>query len=211
MFTYVVFDAANTLIHKPETWDVWIATLKKFGYDIPFKELIKVHKLTSETCVFPDKTNQAFYQFFNAKVLCNLGIITTEELLKELFFGLKNKPWEAFTDVEVLKSISCPLVIASNFNQSLIDVITPLVPASFEKYFISENMKVRKPSKEFYQQIVTELDVNPNEILYIGDSLELDVIPARNLGIQSYLIDRDELYPRSKYRLTSLAQLTDLM
>jgi putative hydrolase of the HAD superfamily len=207
MIKFIVLDAANTLIHKPEMWSKWLEVLFDFGYNVDISELKKIHKLTSETILFPDKTDKVFYDIFNAKVLCNLGVDPTYEMLTALFATLTYLKWESFEDVETLNTIEQPLVIASNFNNQLTQVITSETALKVNRYFVSAEMGVRKPALDFYKQVIKELGVEANEILYIGDSMELDVIPASKLGIRSYLIDRDDLFPRAKNRIRSMKEV----
>jgi HAD superfamily hydrolase (TIGR01662 family) len=49
---------------------------------------------------------------------------------------------------------------------------------------------VAKPDPAFFQRIVSELEVQPEEILYVGDRLDNDVIPAREAGMIAVFIKR---------------------
>jgi len=207
MIKFIVLDAANTLIHKPEMWEKWLDVLVDYKYEVDLLELKKIHKLTSETILFPDKTDKAFYDIFNAKVLCNLGIEPTVEILEALFAALSYLKWESFEDLITLNSVDQPLVIASNFNHQLTQIITTETKLNINQYFVSAEMGVRKPTADFYQQVINGLGVAPHEMLYIGDSLELDVLPARKLGINAFLIDRDNLFRRAKHRITSMKEV----
>ena len=55
------------------------------------------------------------------------------------------------------------------------------------------------------------LGVKPEEIIYIGDSLKLDIEPAFKLGMKPYLIDRNNDYPFSSYTISSLTQLKEII
>ncbi len=208
---YLVFDAANTLIHKPKVWEVWENVLANNGEIIDPYELRKVHKLISESIRFPDRTSAQFYKDFNAKVLYAFGIVPGDQLLEELFLSLKNLPWEAFEDVEHLSEIQLPLIVASNFRSELEGILGSLVSVKFQELIVSENIGHRKPEKEFYQHLIDKLGVPPQDLIYIGDSLELDVVPASQLGIRSFLIDREGFYPNFKNRISSFAELTLLL
>ena len=58
---YILFDAANTLIHKPSLWANYLNVLHGFGFDVTASELKSKHKLISELISFPDVTSQKFY------------------------------------------------------------------------------------------------------------------------------------------------------
>lgn len=205
---YVLFDVANTLLHKPLLWEQIDAVLRNEGHVIPLQRLQYVHKITSETLVFPDTTSEAFYTTFNTYFLNNLGIVAERPLLETLFQKCKNLPWESFADVSILRDIRVKTGILSNFNSGLRSLLEETIPnATFSDLFISEEMDVRKPDLTFYQQAVARLNIPAAHILYVGDSVRLDLAPALEVGMQVKLIDRSEFFVPTAYRITSLKEL----
>lgn len=208
---YILFDAANTLIHKPTLWQNYRETLAQHGYLIDEKLLKHHHTLISETIQFPDVTSETFYAHFNTVLINSLGIVENKKLLSDIFLSCKNLPWEAFLDVEALNELHLPLGVLSNFNSSLRQLLSDKIQdVPFKHLFISEELKVAKPNVEIFEKAISTIGLNPEEILYIGDSLKLDVKPALAVGMQAKLIDRQALYPASKYSIESLAVLTKL-
>lgn len=49
---------------------------------------------------------------------------------------------------------------------------------------------VAKPSHEFFDRIVAEAGVEPQSILYVGDRLDNDVLPARAAGMRTAFVRR---------------------
>ena len=49
---------------------------------------------------------------------------------------------------------------------------------------------VSKPDPAFFERIVRGLDVEPGEVLYVGDRVDLDVLPARDFGMHPVFIRR---------------------
>ncbi|HLF54753.1 MAG TPA: HAD family hydrolase [Candidatus Nanoarchaeia archaeon] len=49
-----------------------------------------------------------------------------------------------------------------------------------------------KPSEEGYKEIVECSDVALRELMFVGDRMEADIIPARKHGMNTFLIKRDE-------------------
>jgi HAD superfamily hydrolase (TIGR01549 family) len=101
--------------------------------------------------------------------------------------------------------------VMSNFNSSLKEQLNQLFGPIFSDIFVSEELGIAKPSLEFYQRALDKIDVDAKDILYIGDSFKLDMEPAMQLGIKSYVIDRDNFYPNSKNTITSLSDIEDLI
>ncbi|MCF8460013.1 MAG: HAD family hydrolase [Flavobacteriales bacterium] len=211
MVEHVLFDAANTLIHKPAIWSTWQKVLKSHGAVIAELELRRVHKLTSETVRFPDRTDGAFYKSFNASVLYNLGIIPTESLLNDLFLSMHKLEWEVFDDCMVVSTIQLPVSVASNFDTSLNSKLEKHFGFRFYKVVVSEEIGHRKPSESFYQKAVEALGVESSKVLYIGDSLELDIHPAQKIGMKAYLIDREGFYLNFENRIESMSEINSLI
>jgi len=203
----LLFDAANTLIHKPMLWERMHIALKKNNIEVANAELQKHHKLVSELMFFPDRTSATFYKNFNSELLYSLGIIPTGQLLDDIFNSCTYLNWEAFEDTKALYDIPLPKAIVSNFNSTLAEKISDMFPGLFSQVITSEEAGFAKPSKEFYTHVLDSVIEKPENILYIGDSLKLDVEPALATGMNAYLIDRIDVYPYYKDRITSLHQL----
>jgi HAD superfamily hydrolase (TIGR01509 family) len=67
-----------------------------------------------------------------------------------------------------------------------------LAAAGFEVDFIasSAGWGVAKPSPEFFARVTAATGVRPDQILYVGDRLDNDVLPARAVGMRTAFIRR---------------------
>jgi FMN phosphatase YigB (HAD superfamily) len=195
MIRAVFFDVANTLLDKPELYPNILKVLSRHGYSVDIVMLARRHRLLSEFMDFPDKTSRGFYDQFNSQLLLALGIIPTAPLLDDVFQACTYLPWREFEDVVALREIALPKGVISNWDKSLPDKLRDLVRLDFQWILGSELMMVRKPQPAFYEYAIKASGFNADEILYIGDSLKLDVQPANILGIRTVLIDRLDLYP----------------
>ncbi len=204
---YIFFDVAGTLLHKPTFYEIVLEVLKRNGHRIEIFDLKLKHKIASEIIQFPDRTSRDFYQDFNEKLLYSLGIIPTEKLLEEIFSNCSYLPWEKFEDTKMLSKINIPIGIISNFNATLNEKINAFFGPVFKDIFVSEELGVSKPNIEFYKRAIEKVNLFPENILYIGDSLRLDIKPAASLGIKTLLIDRDDFYPNSEYAIQNLDQI----
>ena len=203
-----LFDAANTLIYKPSFYKTFLKVLADHGYKIDEYKFQYHHKLLSETHTFPDKTSKEFYIKFNSELLYSLGIIPKDNLLDKIFNACSYLPWEKYEDTIFLNKISHKLAIISNFHRGLNNIIDNLFGPIFSKIIISEEETERKPNLKFYQNAINVLNEKPNEIIYVGDSIKLDIEPAIALGIKAILIDRLNIYEKSYlHRITDMAQL----
>ena len=203
----LLFDAANTIIHKPDLYINITKVLTQHNFNVEEAYLKKNHKLLSEVINFPDRTNEEFYKKFNSELLYCLGIAPTEALLKDIFTACSYLPWKAFDDTKVLKELNVKKAIVSNFHSSLTKIIAETMPNTFDEIVISEVENLRKPDIEFYKCALKYLKVPAEEIIYIGDSVKLDIEPASKLGIKAFLIDRENNFLAAPNRLTSLHEL----
>jgi FMN phosphatase YigB (HAD superfamily) len=194
MIKAVFFDVANTLLHKPSVFSTIKNTLEAHGYAIDLRTLEKRHKLLSEVIVFPDKTTREFYTVFNTELLYALGIVPSKPLVNEIFEKCSYLPWEACRDTAVVNSLNLPLGIISNWDNSLAIKLRSFFSVEFKWILGSESEGLRKPSPEFYGKIMGVSGMSAEEILYVGDSIKLDIEPAMQLGMKVLLIDRIGIY-----------------
>lgn len=211
MVKYIFFDVSGTLLGKPILFQKINEVLSSHGYNIAINELKFKHKLLAEVIHFPDRTNENFYNHFNAELLRLLGIIPTPALLKTIFTNCTYLPWEKFDDTQVLSEIEIPMGIISNFNTTLKDKLQQFFGSVFKDILVSEELGVAKPALAFYEKALEKLNYKPNEVLYIGDSLKLDIEPASSLGIKSLLIDRDDFYASSPFKIKSLVEIKNYL
>lgn len=208
----ILFDAANTLIYKPTLYYKIRSVLAKFSYEIEEVKLQYHHKLLSEIINFPDRTSKEFYKDFNTELLLSLGIIPSEEILNEIFTACSYLEWKAFDDLSILNELPIEKAVLSNFNSNLGSILDQLIGKEiFSEIIISENENYRKPSLEFYELALKKINVNPEEVLYIGDSLKLDIIPTKKLGIKSLLIDRQNIFSRFPDRISNMKDIINYL
>lgn len=72
-----------------------------------------------------------------------------------------------------------------------------------------------KPDPEPFRRVLAELDADPGETVYVGDSLDGDVAGAREVGMESAWVPAEgapaDLDPEPTYRLDSIADLPSVL
>lgn len=208
-YEYILFDVAGTLLYKPIFYEKIIDILKDNGHEIVIEDLMFKHKLLSETIQFPDRTNKEFYSSFNSELLYSLGILPENGLLAQIFEVCSYLPWERFNDTDVLKKIEQPIGIISNFNSTLRNKLDEFFNNNFSDIIVSEELGISKPNIEFYRKALEIIDVDSSKILYIGDSIKLDLYPALQCGINTLIIDRNNFYPALKSKISNLNNILE--
>ncbi|MEU6236979.1 HAD family hydrolase [Kitasatospora sp. NPDC047058] len=84
----------------------------------------------------------------------------------------------------------------------------------------SDDWGASKPDPAFFERVAGVVPVEPDEILYVGDRLDNDVLPAAHAGMQTALIRRgpwgwiqqhDPTAGRATFRIDSLTELPELI
>lgn len=71
---------------------------------------------------------------------------------------------------------------------------------------------LKKPDLLFYNRILEVRGLSPTEVLFIGDSIKLDIEPAITIGLNALLIDRINLYSASSIkRIKNLNELINYL
>ncbi|MGI8307120.1 HAD family hydrolase [Saccharopolyspora hattusasensis] len=84
----------------------------------------------------------------------------------------------------------------------------------------SDSWGVEKPHPGFFSRVIEEAGCAPENVLYVGDRLDNDIAPAQDSGMQTalirrgpwgYILDDEAVAGRCLFRLTSLAELPELV
>lgn len=72
----------------------------------------------------------------------------------------------------------------------LLDSLRGTVLEGVRQIFTSERLRKYKPEREFYSDILRLTGWEPEETVFVGDSVEDDVIGPKGIGMKAVLIDR---------------------
>ncbi|MES2417275.1 MAG: HAD family hydrolase [Bacteroidota bacterium] len=211
MIKYIFFDVAGTLLGKPTLFTIIKNTLSDFGHQVSLEEIKQKHKLLSEVIHFPDRTDEAFYKKFNSDLIYLFGIVPTVELVQAIFKNCTYLPWEKFEDTIVLPELNIPIGVISNFNTTLKEKLNSFFGVIFSDVLVSEELGVAKPNIEFYKSALDRIPYKAEEVLYVGDSIKLDLEPALELGFKVLIVDRDQFYPNLKCRISNLSEIKNYL
>jgi HAD superfamily hydrolase (TIGR01509 family) len=86
---------------------------------------------------------------------------------------------------------------------------------NLEKYFqifTPKETKFSKPDERAFLTVLNFFKVKPKETLMIGDEIERDLIPAKKLGMETILIDRENKIKDAQFKkISSLEELKNLI
>lgn len=211
-YSYIYFDIAGTLLYKKQLFETIQSCLLKEGFCVPVDTLRAYHSIVSGIVRSPSTTSKDFYHIFNTAYLQSLGIIPYREIIDSLYQHCKKLPWKAYDDVVALNRLEVRKGIISNWDRTLEEKLNDLLPIPFDLVYSSSNVGIEKPSKALYEKAFAEAQVPKSEIVYIGDSILLDIEPALSLGVNAIFIDRENRYPWYRgARIRSLQELQTVL
>jgi putative hydrolase of the HAD superfamily len=80
-----------------------------------------------------------------------------------------------------------------------------------DKIYIAEEMKLFKPNIEALRTVIHKNKLIVDNTLMIGDSLDLDIFPAKQIGLKSIWVDREEQFDNEYYNVYKLKDLRDIL
>ena len=144
--------------------------------------------------------SRRFWTFLYERFLTELGV-DDDTLPRELYATFSaSSSYKLFDDVRPvfteLEERGYRLGLISNFEGWLQQILVEQeVGESFDVTVISGVEGVEKPDPAIYHLAVERAGVDPRHCVHVGDSMALDVEPAREVGISAVLLDRVGRYP----------------
>ncbi|MFD0405639.1 HAD family hydrolase [Kitasatospora sp. NPDC127116] len=119
-----------------------------------------------------------------------------------------------------LRADGLHLTIAGNQTVRAGGLLRELFTGDVDLIGTSDDWGASKPDPAFFEKVAEVVPAEPGEILYVGDRLDNDVLPARAAGMQTALIRRgpwgwiqqhDPAAAEATFRIDSLAELPELI
>lgn len=202
---YLLIDLDGTLLdfNKGEKM-AFIKTIEEFGKFTPNEDQIKL---------FSDLNEKLFNMFARGEIPARiifqerrfkeifemLNINASDELANKYFLNELKKSGYLFDDIgnslDYLKS-KYKLYIASNGmsevqykrleNAGILNI--------FDDIFVSSDAGANKPDKIFFDYCINKINDNDmSKYVMIGDRLDTDILGAKNLGMSTIFINRNNL------------------
>jgi putative hydrolase of the HAD superfamily len=118
--------------------------------------------------------------------------LSLEEMTDALLDSLRFTPYpDAAPALAELREAGLRLAIVSNWDCSLRSVLAGLgLAGAVDAIVVSAEAGARKPDAAIFHTALRELRREPGEAIFVGDSLETDVLGARAAGLRPLLLDR---------------------
>lgn len=135
----------------------------------------------------------------NSKVLAEASKAITEV---QSIYLRRNK--------KILEQLSAryQMGIISNFSGNLTTILDEYSLASHFNFVLdSYHVGTSKPNSAIFNLALQKCSSNSEDICFVGDNLERDIAPAKNIGMKTILICPTRKKTQADYTLTSLEEL----
>jgi REG-2-like HAD superfamily hydrolase len=218
----VLFDLGLTLTKTASFPEIYRRILAHFGVTVSTDDIVRAQKETEsefDVADYDENRRKEFWTNYNVSLLKKLGVkentVFLAAQIDELWWECSHV--QVYPDVEPtlsqLRAKGLKLGLVSNgFKQDLQHVLGEL---GLEKWFdvvvCIDSCNCAKPDKEIFLYALDKLGVKASEALFIGDSVVYDYEGAMNVGIKSYLIDREGKISNQYNKIASLTELLNIV
>ncbi len=214
MLRAVLLDLGDTLVHLDRPWDeVFHANLQaiynyltKLGLRLDserfaetFMRIFEDAASKADTYKIEIPMQEIIEKVLRKSKLEVLGVDLIQNAMTE-FYRPELEAWQVYPDtvetLTALKNDGFKMGLISNAKSDWA-VHAILQRCDIQKYFdvvvTSAQLRIRKPRPDIFNRALTALDTKPAEAVFVGDSLEADILGARSLGIKSIHVRRKPL------------------
>lgn len=234
MIRAVLFDYGGTLVRPLKPWE----EVKPAAFEVPYTLLCRrgLKKSYSEYEALDKSVFDRYYEL-ETKTDSDIPDIKKYCELIDTLFPRNSKAWRertaakanrAFWDfakanyvlqkgtlrcLSRLKSMKLRLAVISNHHdrKALTDHLSQLdVKSYFTRIIVSSSVGFRKPDPRIFAMCLSNLRVKPSEAVFVGDSIEYDVLGAKGAGMKTILISDDAHATQpeeSDFAIASLAEV----
>ena len=229
MIKAVFFDWFNTLIHfDPPRAELYNRVFQQFGIELPPKAIMR-GILAGDLYCFEENTKSPVeersdeeqaevYSYYPKAILTEAGVKVSEDLplkiLEIVQQQFKGDALVLFDDVlstlKMLKERRLILGLITNATREKVSLHSKLGLEHYLDFVVtSQEVGADKPKPPIFLAALERAGAKAFEAIHVGDQYKLDVVGAREAGINPILIDRYDLYPDvSNYpRIHSLTEL----
>ncbi|QEL15286.1 HAD-IA family hydrolase [Limnoglobus roseus] len=222
----VFFDAVGTLIHPtPSAPEVYAHVAARFGLVLSAAEIrtrflaaFRAEEAVDRAAnwVTSEGREEARWRRIVAETLP--GVRDAEACFRELYeHYARPDAWvvdpTAASVFAELRSRGLILGLASNYDHRLEAVVEGHAELRTLRphVVISSRVGHRKPSPDFFAEVVGAVGMSPGEALLVGDDFENDYLGARAVGMGAVLLDPNNRNPEVGDRIRTLPELAQEM
>jgi len=206
----VIFDLDDTLLDRTQTFSLYIEyfyekflmnKISLYEKQKAIQYLINIDKNGYENrSLFYNKIIDKWNLEYNPKELENNWI--------ENFHKFTVPSLKLFEILEYLKHKYVLGIITNGLTYMQKEKIKALkIKEYFKEILISEDIGIKKPDKEIFLLCCERLNIIPSEAVYIGDNIEIDIMGAKNAGLNGIWLNKFNIKNNYKMVIEDLESL----
>jgi putative hydrolase of the HAD superfamily len=198
----VLLDALGTLVELEPPWPILQRTLAdRHGIEVSEDEAKEA--MLAEMAYYRSHHQEGSNEASLAELRGRCAVVLrdqlpqaaslgVEEMTEALLDSLRFTPFpDAAPALAALRAAGFRLAVVSNWDCSLRSVLAELgLAGGVDAIVVSAEVGALKPDATIFQAALRELRREPHEGVFVGDSLETDVLGARVAGLRALLLDR---------------------
>jgi 2-haloalkanoic acid dehalogenase type II len=209
----ITFDAYGTLFRNENLMLIPQRIVADYRLPVRTDDVLRqwITLYTEATQRTPFRTLREIQETILSRLLRHLDVHADALPYVDLFFQVTTKV-ELYPEVlNVLNAVGLPCAIVSNADHEHVAAWNLPLPVQFT--LISEAAKAYKPHPLIFQQALRRLDLQPHEVLHVGDSEVDDVRGAQAAGLAAAWVNRAGRSPSSDVPKPDfeIADLTELL
>jgi putative hydrolase of the HAD superfamily len=208
----VCFDFFNTLArYEPTREDTYVAICREFGIQTDAKEIArslpaadKFWRDQNRLSAIDNRSKEdqmIFWAQYITMVLQGTGTKIDTKTALAIMGRMRQFNWEfkVFDDsISTLKTVKQRGLITgliSNVGKDLEETYQKLGIQPYLDFIVTSfEVGCDKPNPEIFQAALKKAKARPEEVIYVGDQYDQDVLGAQGVGIKAVLIDRRSWY-----------------
>jgi len=204
----VLFDLEGTLAYYAKKHNPIDATrlVRSLGYEVRYQEWEAARRFV----LFVDVPKGAInnWENFIKRMFERLEMNVGRDAMKKVAsYYKKSTRFRFFDDVSAAKRIPLKKAVVTSIPRFW---FTNLDMGGFDEVITSKESGAAKPNPKCFLKALHALGVNPGEALMIGNDLDADMSPAKELGIDAILIDREGILKAyGGRRISSLTEIAN--
>lgn len=209
MIKRLIFDLDNTIIDWKDDYTLALQeTVKEFNINIDYKKIDNI--IEQQEYVYETLSKEQLMNDINN--ICGLEL--NMEFIETLLEKQKNmapKNDKKIQDLFSYLSSKYEIVLLTNwFTETQSGRLNTLGIAKYFCEFYGGDKILLKPRKDAFLKAIGSN--KKEECIMIGDNLELDIIPAINLGITTIKVDKKSISTDKRYTsINDICQLKDIL
>lgn len=209
MIKAIIFDLDNTLIDRQKAFREML--LRKFH--LLFNDENQINDMVNDIMKWDDNgTVERIVVFNKWAEKYNVTCISPEELDKQwsnesgsiafLYDDVKD------TLEKLKKKYKLAILTNGNTASQRRKLNTINIYDLLDYTLVSSEVNMKKPDIKLFEYTAKQLNVKPNECVYVGDNYQIDVLGSRNANMQPIFVSRkDEKYDD----VTTIKEISELL